>query len=416
MPAAANPTKTLTTSDAAPAAPAMPGGEAFAAMLSGTEPAAADATAAQEATGLAETTAEAQPNLDILAPLLAQQQVVPTVTVPQPGGEGAAVEGSASPGVVQILGTTPASPLVPSEVEGRVNGAPSPHAANTAPATTVGLDQIPTGNPDSGRAEVVAQPHGAEASEAVAGDVKTALTEITKAPGKTDAPAHQPATTTPVSTATATGAGDQQPGGNRQPAEAPVPTIEAQAQQPTSTVTDVRSLIASLTGTGVTGAGGPGQAGAAQQLGQALAAQVLDLAGGSAWLEQLSDEIGRAADGSGPLRFRLTPESLGELKVEISQSDRGAVVRMTVATEAAQAALADAQPRLAAEARAQGVRIAETQVDLAGNQAQQQQGRESARQQAAAADQPLRAFRSTSSGPAGTQAGTATSRPAERYA
>jgi hypothetical protein len=87
-----------------------------------------------------------------------------------------------------------------------------------------------------------------------------------------------------------------------------------------------------------------------------------------------------------------------------------------VATEAAQAALADAQPRLAAEARAQGVKIAETQVDLAGNQARQDpQGRESARQQANA-DQPLRAFRANSSASTATQAGTASSRSAERYA
>ena len=259
-------------------------------------------------------------------------------------------------------------------------------------------------------------PQVAETGEAGAGEVKAALTEVAKALGKAETPASQPATAPTIATAQ-TGTSDQQPGSNRQQAETPMPTIEAQAQQPATSVTDVRSLIASLTGAGIAAASGTSQAGAAQQLGQALAAQVLDLAGGSEWLDQLSQEIGRAADGSGPLRFRLTPESLGELKVEISQSDRGAIVRMTVATEAAQAALADAQPRLAAEARAQGVRIAETQVDLSGNQAQQhQQGRESARQQAATGDQPLRAFRSTSSASSGTQTGPAASRPAERYA
>ena len=40
---------------------------------------------------------------------------------------------------------------------------------------------------------------------------------------------------------------------------------------------------------------------------------------------------------------------------------------MTVDTEAARQILSDAQPRLAAEARAQGVRIAETHVDLSGS-------------------------------------------------
>jgi hypothetical protein len=42
-------------------------------------------------------------------------------------------------------------------------------------------------------------------------------------------------------------------------------------------------------------------------------------------------------------------------------------VRLTVETEAARQILADAQSRLTAEARAQGVRIAETHVDLSGS-------------------------------------------------
>lgn len=261
-------------------------------------------------------------------------------------------------------------------------------------------------------------PQSSEASEGRDGEVKAALVEVAKALGKAEAPTGQSATAPAPSTPTPSAANDQQPGSNRQQAEAPVPTIEIQTQQPTSSVTDVRSLIASLTSTGIAGPGGAAQTGAAQQLGQALATQVLNLAGGSEWLDQLTHEIGRATDGSGPLRFRLTPESLGELKVEISHSDRGAVVRMTVGTEAAHAALADAQPKLAAEARAQGVRIAETQVDLAGNQAQQQQqqGRESARQQAASADHTLRAFRAAGSTSTGTSGPAAASRTAERYA
>ena len=68
-----------------------------------------------------------------------------------------------------------------------------------------------------------------------------------------------------------------------------------------------------------------------------------------------------------PLRFRLHPQTLGHLQVELQQGDRGTAVRLTVETEAARQLLADAQPRLAAEARAQGVRIAETHVDLSGS-------------------------------------------------
>lgn len=415
MPAATNILKATTTSDAAPSAQATPGAEIFAALMTGTGTVTAEASTGEEAvTNEVTAETEAQPNLDILAPLLAQQQVVPTVTVPNVAGETVSVEG----GVACSLEVPTTSPLVQSEVEGRLNGASSPNPNPAAPVTAGGLDQALSNAPQprSGRAGSEVLPQVAETGEAGTGEVKAALTEVAKSLGKSDGPVNQLATPT-VQTSAASPANDQQPGSNRQQAETPVPTIEVQAQQPTTSVTDVRSLIASLTGTGIAGANGASQAGPAQQLGEALAAQVLDLAGGSEWLEQLSDEIGRATDGSGPLRFRLTPESLGELKVEISQSDRGAIVRMTVATEAAQAALADAQPRLAVEARAQGVRIAESQVDLAGNQTQHnQQGRESARQQAATADQPLRAFRAPGSASNGTQAPAATSRSAERYA
>jgi flagellar hook-length control protein FliK len=93
----------------------------------------------------------------------------------------------------------------------------------------------------------------------------------------------------------------------------------------------------------------------------------LDLARDTEWLDRLARDIARAGSNDGPLRFRLHPQSLGHLQVELQQGDHGTAVRLTVETEAARQILADAQPRLTAEARAQGVRIAETQVDLSGS-------------------------------------------------
>jgi flagellar hook-length control protein FliK len=93
----------------------------------------------------------------------------------------------------------------------------------------------------------------------------------------------------------------------------------------------------------------------------------LDLARDGQWLDRLARDIARAASDDSPLRFRLHPQTLGSLHVELQKSDRGTAVRMTVDTETARQILADAQPRLAAEARAQGVRIAETHVDLSGS-------------------------------------------------
>lgn len=98
--------------------------------------------------------------------------------------------------------------------------------------------------------------------------------------------------------------------------------------------------------------------------------RALDLAHDSEWLDRLARDISAAGDRDGTLRFRLHPQSLGHMRVELSQGDHGTSIRLSVETEAARAILVDAQPRLAAEARAQGVRIAETDVQLSGSDQQ----------------------------------------------
>ena len=96
----------------------------------------------------------------------------------------------------------------------------------------------------------------------------------------------------------------------------------------------------------------------------------LDLAHEGEWLDQLARDISRSVGSdSSPLRFRLNPENLGSRRVEISQDHGGAAVRLTADTEAARVIIADAQPRLIAEARAQGIRISETHVELGGQTA-----------------------------------------------
>jgi flagellar hook-length control protein FliK len=90
----------------------------------------------------------------------------------------------------------------------------------------------------------------------------------------------------------------------------------------------------------------------------------LDLARDSVWLDQLARDIVATAAGDSQLRFKLNPEHLGSLHVELLRHDDGAAVRMTTESEAARAVLADAQGRLVAEARAHGMRITETSVDL----------------------------------------------------
>lgn len=90
----------------------------------------------------------------------------------------------------------------------------------------------------------------------------------------------------------------------------------------------------------------------------------LDLARDNQWLDRLARDITQAATTNGHLKFQLNPEHLGSLQVEIVNSAAGTSVRMTADNDAARTILVDAQPRLIAEVRAQGLRIAESHVDL----------------------------------------------------
>lgn len=94
--------------------------------------------------------------------------------------------------------------------------------------------------------------------------------------------------------------------------------------------------------------------------------QQLDMSAEGEWLDSLAKDIARTAGEGGTLRFKLNPENLGSLRVEITPHANGSAVRLIADSDAARAIIADAQPRLVAEARANGVRIAETHVDLGG--------------------------------------------------
>lgn len=88
----------------------------------------------------------------------------------------------------------------------------------------------------------------------------------------------------------------------------------------------------------------------------------LDMAQTGEWLDQLARDIARTGDSGGKLRFQLEPPTLGRLQVDIAASADGTAIRMTTETEAARAILADAQPKLVAEARAHGVRVSDAQI------------------------------------------------------
>ena len=90
----------------------------------------------------------------------------------------------------------------------------------------------------------------------------------------------------------------------------------------------------------------------------------LDLARDTQWLDQLARDISQSVSQQNHLKFQLNPEHLGALTVEIANSAAGTAIKLTAETDQARAIIADAQPRLLAEVRAQGLRVTESHVDL----------------------------------------------------
>jgi len=108
---------------------------------------------------------------------------------------------------------------------------------------------------------------------------------------------------------------------------------------------------------------------AAGQIGDQLGAQLgeatLQMSSDGQWLDHLARDIAELANGEGRLRFRLDPPHLGALRVDIANGSDGVTMRLTTDTEAARTILADAHNRLIAEARAQGLRIADSRIESA---------------------------------------------------
>ena len=166
------------------------------------------------------------------------------------------------------------------------------------------------------------------------------------------------------------------------------PALPAQVALAAAPLPDASPLVASLAPASETMTTAPADIARPTEPGNPAVERHLDLVRDSEWLDQLARDIVRSGDGDAPMRFKLHPQTLGHLKVELTQSDQGTSVRFTTETEVARTIIADAQPRLAAEARAHGLRIAETHVDLAGSG--HDQTRDPRRQEDVRAGTPLR--------------------------
>jgi len=90
----------------------------------------------------------------------------------------------------------------------------------------------------------------------------------------------------------------------------------------------------------------------------------LDTARDGEWLDRLARDIAASATQSNRMKFQLNPEHLGSLHIELSHGADGVSIRIAPDSDAGRAMLAGAEPRLAAEARAQGLRVADARIDL----------------------------------------------------
>lgn len=88
----------------------------------------------------------------------------------------------------------------------------------------------------------------------------------------------------------------------------------------------------------------------------------LDLVRNEQWLGELAHDIASTSGDNNRLSFRLMPHQLGRLDVDVTRSHNGLSLAIHTESDSAQAILSAAQPRLADEIRAQGLKLADTQM------------------------------------------------------
>lgn len=88
----------------------------------------------------------------------------------------------------------------------------------------------------------------------------------------------------------------------------------------------------------------------------------LDLVRNEQWLGELAHDIASTSGDNNRLSFRLMPHQLGRLDVDVTRSHNGLSLAIHAESDGAQAILVAAQSRLADEIRAQGLKLADTQM------------------------------------------------------
>ena len=310
---------------------------------------------------------------------------------PLPGSPATADPASPAPVPDQPAPAAPSGKAKPADIVAAASSArasPAPIPDQPAPATSSDGAKpadvvVAVSSPPASSARAGAEPDGLDIDALFpsGGDAPLAVT-FTKAAPVTSAPAPEAAdiaasappmagmVTAPSAAPSATTAARSNPAAIKgaddgdKPAGRKAAPVAGSADMPGAGMTSMLATLAPATPHAAAAAAAT--PGSVPMPSDAAIQRPLDLAHDGAWLDSLTRDIARSADGGAPLKFQLMPERLGVLHVQLDTGSDGTAIRLTTDSPAAHAILADQRHQLVAEARAQGVRVSDAQVDLAG--------------------------------------------------
>lgn len=326
------------------------------ALLPNGEPAAAESTAVTTTVGIEVEARPGDPDAPeseegaeasiMFLPTFEMQRAVPGLADAAPASEPApgAPKPAAAPVPIPTAFATAPAPAAP--VAALAKGALRGEAAPVRAATEIGTVKADAPAPQPIEAEAVPEP-----LRRILRTLQPAAAAPVPAMSRDDEQAPRPATAGPAVAVQA--AAPPQPAQQPVSPLAPTPIFAiTEAPTPAAPAEPLAPLLA-------------------EPAAEAAVERQLEVSADGEWLDQLARDIARTGAGGdrGALRFRLNPETLGQVRIELSQGPEGTTIRIGAETEAARSLIAAAEPRLAAEARAQGLRVAETEVSLTGSDA-----------------------------------------------
>ncbi len=107
-----------------------------------------------------------------------------------------------------------------------------------------------------------------------------------------------------------------------------------------------------------------------------IAERTLDMARGDLWLNDLAKDIVSARHAEREISFRMQPENLGRLDVDIATLDEGMRLSLKTGSDEATQLIVGSQTKLTDELRSQGVRVLETEVQTRSDSQAQQDARQ----------------------------------------